>query len=80
LIGEGHAVELYAAAGNRAAIVAEHALTPGSGAVTVHWVPDDVWAKLGAGAHAAPRAVVLVDLLEGEDPRARREAARALAS
>jgi excisionase family DNA binding protein len=79
LLGEASAVEFYAPAGRREAVVAEHALMAGPGAVTVRWVPDEVWAELDAAGCVAPRAAVLVDLLESEDPRARREAARALA-
>jgi hypothetical protein len=42
-------------------------------------VPDALWPLLvAADGHQAPRAAVLVDLLESDDPRARREAARAL--
>jgi excisionase family DNA binding protein len=78
-VGQAAAVELYAPAARRRAIVAEHALMAGPGAVTVRWVPDEVWAELGMAGHTAPRAAVLVDLLESEDPRTRREAARALA-
>ena len=73
-------MEFYAPAGRREAIVAEHALLGGPRAVTVRWVPDEVWAEVDAAAgRVAPRAAVLVDLLESDDPRARREAARALA-
>jgi excisionase family DNA binding protein len=79
LLGEAQSVELYAPAANRDAIVVEHALMAGSGDVTVRWVPDDVWPALNPTGHLAPRAAVLVDLLESEDPRARREAARTLA-
>jgi excisionase family DNA binding protein len=78
LVGQTEAVELYASAANREAIAAAHALMAGSGAVTVRWVPEELWATLGAAGRVAPRAAVLVDLLESEDPRARREAARAL--
>jgi hypothetical protein len=42
-------------------------------------VPDDAWALI-AGDGGAPRAAVLLDLLESDEPRARGEAARALAS
>ncbi|HET9720079.1 MAG TPA: helix-turn-helix domain-containing protein [Solirubrobacteraceae bacterium] len=73
------AVEFYAPAARRDAVVAEHALMAGPGAVTVRWVPDEVWAELDAAERVAPRAAALVDLLESEDPRARREGARALA-
>jgi hypothetical protein len=79
LVGPSESVEVYAPAGRRAAVVAEHGLEPGSGAVRVRWVPDAVWPLLvAADGHHAPRAAVLVDLLESDDPRARREAARAL--
>jgi excisionase family DNA binding protein len=79
LVGPSESVEVYAPAGRRAALVAEHGLDPGSGAVRVRWVPDALWPLLvAADGHRAPRAAVLVDLLESDDPRARREAARAL--
>jgi hypothetical protein len=74
--GGGREIELYAPAGHRDAIVAEHALEPGEGAVRMRWVPEELWPAVhGDGA---PRAAVLVDLLEHDDPRARREAAAAL--
>jgi hypothetical protein len=69
-------VELYAPAGRRPDILAEHALEPGDGPVLIRWVPDELW-PLVAG-DVAPRAAVLVDLLEHDDPRARREADRVL--
>jgi hypothetical protein len=79
LVGPSESVEFYAPVGRRAAFVAEHGLDPGSGAVRVRWVPDALWPLLvAADGHQAPRAAVLVDLLESDDPRARREAARAL--
>ena len=78
LLGEAQAVELYAPVGKRDSFIAEHALLAGAGGVTVRWVPDDVWRALDMAGRVAPRAAVLVDLLESEDPRARREAARAL--
>ncbi len=79
LVGGAEAVEFYATAAAAAVIVDAHALAPGDGSVTVRWVPEDIWGQLDAGARIAPRAAVLVDLLESDDPRARREAARALA-
>jgi excisionase family DNA binding protein len=80
LIGRSSAVEVYAPAGQREVIVREHALAPGSGPVRVRWVADDIWAALHPDEdHRAPRAAVLLDLLESDEPRARREAARALA-
>jgi hypothetical protein len=77
LHGRETAVEFYAPVSCRRAIVDEHALEEGAGPVLARWVPDDVWPAI-AGARA-PRAAVLVDLWENDDPRARREAARALA-
>jgi hypothetical protein len=69
-------IELYAPAGDRGTIVAEHALEPGEGPVLMRWLPEEIWPAVhGVGA---PRAAVLVDLLEHDDPRARREAAAAL--
>lgn len=80
LVGGGSAVEAYAPASHRDALVDEHVLEPGPGPVRLRWVPDDIWALLdGEGDRRAPRAAVLLDLLEHDDPRARREAARALA-
>ncbi len=80
LIGRSSAVEVYAPAGQRVAIVREHALVPGSGPVRVRWVADETWAVLHPDKdQRAPRAAALLDLLESDEPRARREAARALA-
>jgi excisionase family DNA binding protein len=79
LLGPASAVEVYAPAGHRHAILDEHALMPGPGPMRVRWVPDDVWLLIDpAGDRRAPRAAVLLDLLESDEPRARREAARAL--
>lgn len=69
-------VELYAPASLRRDILTKHALEPGDGAVLMRWVPDELW-PIVAG-DVAPRAAVLVDLLEHDDPRARREAEREL--
>jgi excisionase family DNA binding protein len=69
-------VELYAPASHRDAIVDEHGLEPGKGSVLVRWMPDEVWAAIPH--EVAPRAAVFLDLLEHDDRRARREAARAL--
>jgi excisionase family DNA binding protein len=80
LLSEAQAVELYAPVAEREVIVAEHALLPGAGDVTVRWVPDEVWAALEPVGGIAPLSAVLIDLLESEDPRARREAAHRLAS
>ena len=79
LVGGDAAVEIYAAAGGRDALVDDHVLEPGPGSVRVRWVRDDIWPLLdGDRDGRAPRAAVLLDLLEHDDPRARREAARAL--
>lgn len=81
LVGAAAGIEAYAPAGRRDAIIGDHALMPGPGPVLVRWVPDEIWPHLvGHGDRRAPRAAVLLDLLESDDPRARREAARALAS
>jgi hypothetical protein len=77
LHGESGAVEFYAPASSRAALIEEHALDEGYGPVLARWVPDELWPVVGVPR--APRAAVLVDLLESDDPRARREAARELA-
>lgn len=79
LIGEAQEIELYASVAERDSIIAEHALLAVPGAVTVRWVPGEVWAELDSAGRVAPRAAVLIDLFESEDPRARREAAQALA-
>jgi hypothetical protein len=81
LIGSASPVEVYAPVGRRRAIVDDHALIPGSGPVRIRWVPDALWPLLTRnGERRAPRAAVLLDLLEGDEPRARREAARALSA
>lgn len=68
--------ELYAPIGRRPDIVAEHALEPGDGAVLLRWVQSELWSAVASDV--APHAAVLVDLLEHDDPRARREAERVL--
>jgi Transcriptional regulator, AbiEi antitoxin, Type IV TA system len=79
LLGGSSAVEIYAPAAHREALIDEHALEPGPGPVRIRWVRDEIWPLLDQGDdRRAPRAAVLVDLLEHDDPRARREAARAL--
>jgi excisionase family DNA binding protein len=80
LVGQSSTVELYAPAGRRAPIIADHVLAAGGGNVIMRWIPDDVWSMLDPRGHIAPRAAVLLDLAEGNDPRGRREAARALAA
>jgi excisionase family DNA binding protein len=81
LVGSSAAIEVYAAANSRRTIVDDHALAPGTGPVRVRWVSDELWPLLDRDDdRRAPRAAVLLDLLESDDPRARREAARALSS
>jgi excisionase family DNA binding protein len=79
--GRGEA-EIYAPAGRRDAIVKHHALDSGAGPVRLRWVSDELWPLVRqAGDHGrAPTVAVLLDLLESDDPRARREAAKALGS
>jgi excisionase family DNA binding protein len=81
LVGKARGVEAYAPAGHRDAILNTHVLTPASGGpIRLHWVDDELWPHLHEeGQHRAPRAAILLDLLASENPRARREAARALA-
>jgi len=81
LVGSVSAIEVYAPAGRRDEIVEEHALVRGGGPVSIRWVPDELWPLVGRDRdRRAPRVAVLLDLLESDEPRARREAARALAS
>lgn len=81
LAGITTAVEVYAPAGRRGAIVDEHGLLPGQGPVRVHWVSDELWPQLlGERDGRAPRVAILLDLLVDDEPRGRREAARALRS
>lgn len=81
LLGSGSSAEVYAPAGLHKAIVDQHALMPGAGPIRVRWVPDEVFSTLRSNDYRrAPRAALLLDLLESEEPRARREAARQLAS
>jgi excisionase family DNA binding protein len=68
--------EVYAPEHRRGAIVAEHGLQPRSGPVVVRWVPRDVWPHIKG--ETAPRVAVLLDLLEHDEPRVRREARRFL--
>lgn len=81
LLGPASAIEAYAPTSRRHAIVDEHALMPGAGPVRIRWVADEMWSLLDHdGDRRAPRAAILLDLLESDDPRARREATRALRS
>lgn len=79
LIGGDRSVEIYAPAARRDDLVHEHGLEQGPGPVRIRWVPDEIWQVLTRASDGrAPRAAVLLDLLEHDDPRARREAGRAL--
>lgn len=81
LVGPATSIEMYAPISHRDAIVDGHALVPGAGPVRIRWAPDAVWPLLAPeGNRRAPHAAVLLDLLEADEPRARREAARALRS
>jgi excisionase family DNA binding protein len=80
LIGNTGEVEVYAPAHHRQTIVDGHALEPGAGAVHIRWIGDELWPaiELATTRNRAPRAAILLDLLESDDPRARREARKAL--
>jgi excisionase family DNA binding protein len=80
LLGKSPGVEVYAPTRHRAAIVREHALTPSPGGpIRIRWVDDELWQRLQQdGERQPPRTAILLDLLESENPRARREAERAL--
>lgn len=81
LIGGGQVVDVYAAASHRDELVDRHGLIAGDGPMRIRWLPDELWPLLDdVDAGVAPRAAVLIDLLEADDPRARREARRALAA
>jgi hypothetical protein len=78
LSGGRDEAEFYAPVSLRTTLVQEHALRPAAdGAVLARWVPDAFWPPL-AKVEGTPSAAVLVDLLENDDPRARREAAASL--
>lgn len=80
LVGEDPGMEAYAPASHREAILAEHALTPAAGGqIWIRWVNDEIWPHLNQGSERrVPRTAILLDLLESDNPRARREATRAL--
>jgi hypothetical protein len=81
LVGDRSNAEIYAPAGSRSSIVGDHGLILGKGTVRIRWVPDELWPLLDRGDdRRAPRAAILLDLLEHDDPRARREAGRALSA
>jgi hypothetical protein len=77
LHGGAAAAEFYAPESHRETICSAHALEPADGPVLARWVADTLWPAIFA--ESAPRAAVLLDLLEHEDPRVRREAGRELA-
>jgi excisionase family DNA binding protein len=76
LHGGEEAVELYASEDRRELIMADHGLQARQGSVLLRWVPTEIWEHVVG--EVAPRAAVLLDLLEHSDPRARREARQAL--
>jgi excisionase family DNA binding protein len=80
LVGASGEAEVYAPAHARHEIVKSHALDPGTGAVHIRWIRDELWPaiEIAASHGRAPRAAILLDLLENDDPRARREAHQAL--
>lgn len=79
LIGGSENVDAYGPDSLRQELIDDHALQPGDGPVLLRWVPDSVWERL-PNVYSAPLAVMLTDLMESDDPRVRREAAKALAA
>ena len=77
LVGGSADVDAYGPQSARETLINDHALQPGDGPVLLRWVHDPVWERLPDG-HSAPLAVMLIDLMESDDPRVRREAAKAL--
>jgi excisionase family DNA binding protein len=78
LHGGREEAEFYGPLSAREALLHEHALVPSAGgSVLARWVLDELWPAIRS-VERTPRAAVLVDLLEHDDPRARREAAAAL--
>jgi excisionase family DNA binding protein len=82
LVGESSDVEVYAPVMRRNAVVEDHALDEGAGAVRIRWVSDGLWPHVveASTGGRAPRLAVLLDLLESDAPRARREALAQLRS
>lgn len=79
LLGGDRVLDGYAPASARERLVGRHGLVPGEGPMRLRWLPDELWPLLDSGDDGvAPRAAVLLDLLESDDPRARREAARGI--
>jgi hypothetical protein len=80
LHGGDPAVDGYVPASLLPVLLEEHALATvrrGRGNVTLRAVPDELWPHIGDGV--APRTVVVVDLAESDDPRARRIGQAAIA-
>ena len=69
-------LELYASDDRRDLIMVEHGLQARPGPVLLRWVPAEIWQHVEGDV--APWVAVLLDLLEHDDPRARREAREAL--
>lgn len=85
--GPDDQVEIYALAKARHRYIREFGLVPADGPVTIRWIAGSaihaamaMRSPTASDAVPAPRAAVLLDLLDSDDPRARREAARALAA
>ena len=76
LHGGRDGVELYASDDRRELIVVEHGLQTHQGPVLMRWMPAEIWQHVDGDV--APRVAVLLDLLEHDDPHARREARDAL--
>jgi hypothetical protein len=79
LVGGSADVDAYGPQSIRETLINDHALQPGDGPVLLRWVHDSVWERLPEG-RSAPLTVMLADLMESDDPRVRREAAKALAA
>lgn len=85
---EANRVELYAPAVVRDDLMRKHGLLAGDGRVLIRWIDDELWdvicgftapgAAIQTSLPLAPRTAILLDLLESDDPRARRIAADAL--
>lgn len=79
LIGGDIVLDGYVAMSLRDSLITRHGLVPGGGPGLLRWVSDDLWHALEHhDDDVAPRVAVLLDLLGADDPRARREARRAL--